>query len=75
MDEENEVEETTHDRRKQYDVMRKEGFSDKDASEKVWPTTRDGIMRNIKEKADAAQEKVDVAQKKADAAQKKKDAK
>jgi len=75
MDEENEVEETTHDRRKQYDAMRKGGMSDKDASEKVWPTTHDGIMRNIKEKADAAQEKVDVAQKKADAAQKKKDEK
>lgn len=54
-----EEEETHFDRRRKYRELVAGGMSDKDASEKTWPTSAALIAKNAKEKKDndAAKEK------------------
>lgn len=47
-----EVEETHFDRRKKYRDFVKGGMTDKEATEKVWPTSAATIAKNVKEKKD-----------------------
>ncbi|MFA6214070.1 MAG: hypothetical protein WC717_02215 [Candidatus Micrarchaeia archaeon] len=55
--EKEEPEETEQDRRKQYRALRAKGVFDKEAMEKVWPTTTVGRDKNIQEKADEKEKK------------------
>ena len=50
-DEKEEILETEGDRRKKYRKLRLGGMMDKEATEKVWPSTSAGIKINFDEKA------------------------
>jgi|GEM_PF-1579716 len=47
-----EVEETHLDRLKKYRALVAGGMLDKDATEKVWPSTTANMVKNAKEKSD-----------------------
>ena len=52
-----EPEEENHfDRRKKYRELVKGGMTDKEATEKVWPTSAATIAKNVKEKSDKDEE-------------------
>jgi len=55
--EKEEPEETHFDRRKKYRELVAGGMTDKEATEKVWPTSAATIAKNVKEKADKKKEK------------------
>ena len=53
-DKKEEPEETHFDRKKKYKLLVAGGMSDKAASETVWPSMASTILKNAKDKADAA---------------------
>jgi len=55
-EEKKEPEETHFDRKKKYVELVKEGMSDKEAVETVWPSSTARIAKNAKDKADKEDE-------------------